>query len=114
MPQLVIPKPLAAAGLEIVLITTMMVRLGRWYVHRRILIKEAGRFEHETRISDRHYRPVFRPREMVNADGIPGNEVRILQRTITRSPLHQSIRRKVLVNIVTGGVAFSRIVCSDP
>src|SRR5262249_54368668 len=113
----IVPPPALIRGSDrigLALVTTMLARLGRWHVHRRILFKKTSRFKHEASVGNRHHRPVFRTRDMMNAHGIPGDKVPILQRPISRYPLCQPIGLRILVDVIPGGVPLSRIVGCDP
>ena len=85
----------------------MLARLRWWHVHRWILLKKTCRFEHEARVRNRHHRPVFWTRDMMNADGIPSDQICVLQRAIARYPLRQPIGLRILVDVIACRVALS-------
>ena len=104
------PEPAAYA----LLFAALVARTWRRHIHRGILLEETGRFEHKAGICNGHYRPVLRPWNMVHAEGVPGDYIRILQRVITFDPLLEPVRSGVLIDIFPSRVSLCRIVCCDP
>src|SRR5260370_7425620 len=56
----------------------------------------------------------LRPWNMVHAEGVPGDYIRILERVITFDPLLQPVRSGVLIDIFTSRVSLCRVVGCDP
>jgi len=96
------------------LFATLVAKPWRSHIHRGILLEETGRFEHKASIRDGHYGPVLRPWDMVHAEGVPGDYIRILKRVITFDPLIKPVRSRVLINIIARRVSLFRIVGGDP
>ena len=77
----------------------------RWRdVERGILIEKASRDEGESGVLDRHDRPVFRPREMSDTNGVPEHDVRSDERAVGLYPGGQTLATHMLVRILTRSV----------
>src|SRR5579884_4393482 len=85
-----------------------------WHVEGGVAIEKACRFEVEADALYRHNRPVFGAHDMVGAEGVPDNQVGLLQRAVLLDVGRQAIAARLLIRVVTGGVALRRVVGRYP
>src|SRR5499427_7445139 len=61
-----------------------MAVLGHRYVQGRVAVEEPDRLQVEADVMGRHDGPVLRPHDVVGAEHVPDDQVRVLQRPIGR------------------------------
>ena len=67
------------------------------HVVRRVLVKEADRYQCEARVFDRHNRPVLRSRHVRDAVRVPDDHVRVLDGPVCRSVGRQARAARMAV-----------------
>ena len=78
----------------------------RRHVVGRVAGEEAVGLEHEADVGGRHHRVVFRARDVGVAEGVPEDDVGVLDRAILLGPADQAVAAPALVGIVARAIAF--------
>src|SRR6266478_1698900 len=92
----------------------MLAVLRRWHIKSRAAVEKARRLQREANHLHRHDRPILGPSDMIGSKGIPDNEISVFQGTILLHVDWEPIVASLLIWIISGGIALSRIVCRDP
>jgi hypothetical protein len=89
---------------------------GVWphHVNRWVLRKKADGHQHEAGAAHRHDRPVFRPRKMCLAQGIPNNHITVFNFAVRLNPPRQSLTALIHAHQPPRGVQLVRGVRRDP
>src|SRR2546427_13000178 len=84
------------------------------YVESGAALEKACWFQREANHLHRHDRPILRSDDVVGPKGIPDYEISVRQGTILLYVDWKSIVAGLLVRVVAGRIALSRIICRDP
>src|SRR6266478_3537821 len=92
----------------------MLAMLRCWHIKSRAAVKKAHRLQRKANHLHRRDRPILGPSDMIGAKGVPDNEIGVLHGTILLHVDRESIVASLLIWVISGSIALSRIVRSDP
>src|SRR5215472_1205872 len=100
--------------LRSVMAVWMLALLADGHVEPRVAVEEAERLELEPDVHDRHHRPVLGPHDVVGAEDVPDDQVRVLQVPVGGHVSRQAVSARVLVGVVAGREVLIPVIRRDP
>jgi hypothetical protein len=83
-------------------------------VEAGVAIEEADGLEHEADRGHWHHRPVLGPDDMVRAEGVPDDEIGVLERGVVLHVARQPGPARMLIRLLARRVPLSGIVAGHP